>query len=50
MEILDDFNLNFDSDDVLVVQWVCQLVSNRAALLVSVCKYTKCQFVFCPYD
>ncbi|XP_052122312.1 hexokinase-2 [Frankliniella occidentalis] len=36
-EILDSFNLNFDADDVLIVQWVCQLASNRAALLVSTC-------------
>lgn len=36
-DILDGFNLNFNSDDILVVQWVCQIISNRCALLVAVC-------------
>lgn len=38
-DILDGFSLDFDSDDILVVQWVCQIISNRCALLVSVCEY-----------
>lgn len=37
-EILRKFGIFPDEDDVKIVQYVCEVVSNRAALLVSICK------------
>ncbi|GFG37586.1 hypothetical protein Cfor_12673, partial [Coptotermes formosanus] len=36
-EILDKLGLSYDADDIAVVKYVCETVSNRAALLVSIC-------------
>ncbi|XP_012221935.1 hexokinase type 2 [Linepithema humile] len=36
-EILAKFGIIPDQDDIKVVQYVCEVVSNRAALLVSIC-------------
>ena len=37
--ILDKLGLSYDADDIAIVKHVCETVSNRAALLVSICKY-----------
>ncbi|XP_015436963.1 PREDICTED: hexokinase-1-like [Dufourea novaeangliae] len=37
IEALRKFNIVPDEEDVKVVQYVCEVVSNRAALLVSIC-------------
>lgn len=36
-EILGKFDVIPDEDDIKIVQYVCEVVSNRAALLVSIC-------------
>lgn len=38
-EILMKFGIVPDEEDVKIVQYVCEVVSNRAALLVSICKF-----------
>jgi hypothetical protein len=38
-EILDKLGLSYDTDDIAVVKYVCEVVSNRAALLVSICEF-----------
>lgn len=38
-EILDKLGLSYDADDVAIVKYVCETVSNRAALLVSICEF-----------
>lgn len=38
--ILDKLGLSYDADDIAIVKHVCETVSNRAALLVSVCTAT----------
>lgn len=38
-EVLMKFGIIPDEDDVKIVQYVCEVVSNRAALLVSICKF-----------
>ncbi|CAG2060665.1 unnamed protein product, partial [Timema podura] len=40
VEILRKLGLSCDEDDVAIVKYVCEVVSNRAALLVSVCLST----------
>nr|CAD7406791.1 unnamed protein product [Timema poppensis] len=40
VEILHKLGLSCDEDDVAIVKYVCEVVSNRAALLVSVCLST----------
>lgn len=37
-KILRKFGIDPDEEDVKIVQYVCEVVSNRAALLVSICK------------
>ncbi|XP_076628998.1 hexokinase type 2 [Colletes latitarsis] len=37
IEVLENFGIVPDEEDVKVVQYVCEVVSNRAALLVSIC-------------
>ena len=37
MEILSKFGIFPDEDDAKIVQYVCEVVSNRAAILVSIC-------------
>ncbi|KAG8228011.1 hypothetical protein J437_LFUL003646 [Ladona fulva] len=39
-KILKDLGLKYTSDDIKIVQHVCELTSNRAALLVSICLAT----------
>ncbi|XP_069680567.1 hexokinase-1-like isoform X2 [Periplaneta americana] len=39
-EILDKMGLSYDADDMAIVKHVCEIVSNRAALLVSICTAT----------
>ncbi|KYQ51292.1 Hexokinase type 2 [Trachymyrmex zeteki] len=36
-EILEKFGIIPDEDDIRIVQYVCEVASNRAALLVSIC-------------
>ncbi|XP_047112829.1 hexokinase-1-like [Schistocerca piceifrons] len=36
-DILDKFNLQYTTEDTAVVKYVCEVVSNRSALLVSIC-------------
>jgi len=38
-EILDKLGLSYDADDIAIVKYVCETVSNRAALLVSICEF-----------
>jgi hypothetical protein len=38
-EILNKLGLSYDADDIAVVKFVCETLSNRAALLVSVCEF-----------
>lgn len=38
-EILMKFGIVPDEEDIKIVQYVCEVVSNRAALLVSICKF-----------
>jgi len=37
-EILHKLGLSYDADDITIVKYVCETVSNRAALLVSICE------------
>ncbi|XP_066598065.1 hexokinase type 2-like isoform X1 [Prorops nasuta] len=37
VEVLSKFGVTIDEDDINVVQYVCEVASNRAALLVSIC-------------
>ncbi|PSN39304.1 Hexokinase type 2 [Blattella germanica] len=39
-DILDKIGLSYDEDDIAIVKYVCETVSNRAALLVSICTAT----------
>ncbi|XP_046391832.1 hexokinase-2-like [Ischnura elegans] len=39
-EILQRLGLQYTKDDILIVQHICELVSNRSALLLSVCLAT----------
>lgn len=36
-EVLEKFGIIPDEDDIRIVQYVCEVASNRAALLVSIC-------------
>jgi len=38
-EILHKLGLSYDADDIAIVKYVCETVSNRAALLVSICEF-----------
>lgn len=38
-EVLKKFGIIPDADDIKIVQYVCEVASNRAALLVSICTY-----------
>jgi len=38
-EILHKMGLSYDADDIAIVKYVCETVSNRAALLVSICEF-----------
>jgi hypothetical protein len=38
-EILDKLGLSYDADDISIVKYICETVSNRAALLVSICEF-----------
>ena len=38
-EILHKLGLSYDADDITIVKYVCETVSNRAALLVSICEF-----------
>jgi len=38
-EILHKLALSYDADDIAIVKYVCETVSNRAALLVSICEF-----------
>lgn len=38
-EVLAKFGIVPDDDDINIVQYVCEVASNRAALLVSICKF-----------
>lgn len=38
-EILNKLGLSYDADDIAIVKYVCETVSNRAALLVSICEF-----------
>jgi hypothetical protein len=38
-EILRKLGLSYDADDIAIVKHVCEKVSNRAALLVSICEF-----------
>lgn len=40
-EVIKKFGIIPDEDDINVVQYVCEVASNRAALLVSICKLMK---------
>lgn len=37
-EILDKLGLAYDADDIAIMKYICETVSNRAALLVSICE------------
>lgn len=37
-EVLKKFDLEFSEDDIQVVKYVCEVVSIRAAMLISTCK------------
>lgn len=39
VSILKDLGINYNEDDVLIVKHVCRLVSDRSAILVSICKH-----------
>lgn len=39
-EILDKLGLSHDADDIAIMKYICETVSNRAALLVSICTAT----------
>lgn len=38
-EVLEKFGIVPDQDDIRIVQYVCEVASNRAALLVSICTF-----------
>jgi len=40
-EVLRRFGIVPDQDDIKIVQYVCEVASNRAALLVSICTLNK---------
>jgi len=40
-EVLGKFGIVPDQDDIKIVQYVCEVASNRAALLVSICTLKK---------
>lgn len=40
-EVIKKFGIIPDEDDIKVVQYVCEVASNRAALLVSICTLIK---------
>lgn len=44
-EVLAKYDIVPTDDDISVVQYVCEVVSNRAALLVSICKLINLIFV-----
>lgn len=44
-EVLAKYDIVPTDDDINVVQYVCEVVSNRAALLVSICKLINLIFV-----
>lgn len=37
-EVLSKFGVSATEDDIAIVQYVCEVVSNRGALLVSICE------------
>jgi hexokinase len=39
-ETLDKLGLSYDADDIAIMKYICETVSNRAALLVSICTAT----------
>ncbi|XP_021920962.1 hexokinase-1-like [Zootermopsis nevadensis] len=47
-EIFDKLGLSYDPDDITIVKYVCETVSNRAALLVSICTATLLERLDCP--
>jgi len=40
VEALNDLKLTFTKDDISVVKYICHLISDRAAILVSICTFT----------
>jgi hypothetical protein len=38
-EILHKLELSYDADDIAIMKYICETVSNRAALLVSICEF-----------
>lgn len=39
VEALNELKLTFNKEDITIVKYVCHLVSDRAAILVSICKH-----------
>ena len=42
---LKELGLNFNKDDIDIVKYICWLVSDRAAILVSICKLLHWNFL-----
>ena len=36
-KILKEINVEFSEEDIRIVKYICHLVSDRAAILVSIC-------------
>lgn len=43
--ILDQLGLSYDADDIVIMKYICETVSNRAALLVSICEFLLFSFL-----